>query len=243
MTHEPVDITEYISVRVRTYFSKQHIQSAQLFARLAAEIEQSYDGQAFQKLYVEHRAYVTGSIFAAVSFLEATINELFSDTLDDQTNGIKLVKEMDPDTSTLLANMWQFSEQFNTLDKFQIVLLLARKTHFDKGMRLYQDVKDLIGLRNALIHYKPEWVWAEPGRLTPEQNPPAHKMEKKLKAKKFQHNPLAAKKAPYFPDKCLSYGCAKWAVASSFRFADEFFKRMELSSRLDDIRSEIIVKP
>ena len=38
-------------------------------------------------VFAEHRAYVTGAIFAAVAFLEATINELFADTADESAVG------------------------------------------------------------------------------------------------------------------------------------------------------------
>ena len=30
----------------------------------------------------------------------------------------------------------------------------------------------------------------------------------------------------FFPDRCLGYGCAKWAIVSARAFADEFYNRM-----------------
>jgi hypothetical protein len=44
--------------------------------------------------FAEHRAYVTGAILAAVTFLEATINELFADTADEHAVGS--VKQLHP---------------------------------------------------------------------------------------------------------------------------------------------------
>src|SRR5260221_12942605 len=69
-------------IRTRMYYSQQHIQSAALFTRQSYQIESDYNGTPLNELIVEHRSYVTGAIFAAVSVLESTINEIFSDTVD-----------------------------------------------------------------------------------------------------------------------------------------------------------------
>ena len=69
---------------LRDYLSKDHIQTAAFFARQSRLIEQEYSGKHWGEVFGsgvfnQHRAYVTGAIFAAVAFLEATINELFTD--------------------------------------------------------------------------------------------------------------------------------------------------------------------
>ena len=81
--------SEMISMRKRCYYSINHVQSSALFARSSRAIENSWNGKFSDELFAQHRAYVTGSIFAGVSFLEATINELFADTIDNPDGVVK----------------------------------------------------------------------------------------------------------------------------------------------------------
>jgi hypothetical protein len=98
-------ISEHISMQSRHYFSLQHIQSAALFTKQCYQIEKSYDGTLTDELIAKHRSYVIGSIFAAVSFLEATINELFADTVDHPNS--ELASPLDSATKQLMADMWK----------------------------------------------------------------------------------------------------------------------------------------
>ena len=114
------------------------------------------------------------------------------------------------------------------MEKFQIALALTRKPSFKSGRNPYQDVKLLVELRNALIHYVPEWVAA--AQAEPEAEA-AHKFEKKLR-RKFLPSPFMGNN-PYFPDKCLGHGCAKWGVDSALKFTDKFFSTMGLTPRYE----------
>src|SRR6266571_3960433 len=93
------------SIRTRMYYSQQHIQSAALFARQSYQIEKNYDGVFSSDLIADHWSYVTGAIFAAVSFLEATINELFADTVDHPDG--ELASHLDTSTKLIMADMWK----------------------------------------------------------------------------------------------------------------------------------------
>jgi hypothetical protein len=93
----------------------------------------------------------------------------------------------------------------------------------------------LIKLRNALVHYEPEWTI----NISDTEKITVQKFEKILKGK-FQLNPLTGEGNSFFPDKCLGHGCAEWAVKSSIMFADEFFLRMRLKPTYDHVRSCIL---
>ena len=224
-----------MQITFRAKYSIQHVLSADHFATLSADIETAYDSKFSDDLFARYKAYIAGSIFAAVAFLEATINELFADAVD---NPYAAVKQLDSDVVALMANMWEELEalkRVSTLNKFQIALTLANKERFDKGRSPYQDVQFLVALRNALVHYRPEWtatVSSDHQALT------VHKLEAKLGGK-FPLSPLTAQGNPFFPDKCLSYGCAKWAVISSVKFVDEFYSRMGLTPTFDHVRSRL----
>jgi hypothetical protein len=99
---------------------------------------------------------VTGAVLSAVASLEATINELF---IDAQHKDPYTFEGADPEFAPLLAERWKGVERkrWSTLRKYQLVLNLAKKQEFDRDGSPYEEVDSLIDLRNALVHYKPEW--------------------------------------------------------------------------------------
>ncbi len=222
------EVTESIKVTSRTYFSIQHIRSAALLSRLSAKIEGDYSGKFSDELYAEHITYVMNTIFSAVAFLETTINELFQDAAENEDAHIK---PLNSDIKETMANIWKCGllERTPILEKFQIALMRAKKQQFDKGSAPYQDVYLLIQLRNALLHYKPEYIT---------HGETVHNFEKKLKGK-FSLSPIKGKRNPFWPGKCLGHGCAKWVVISCIKFADEFYLRMGLNPTFNHIRSHL----
>lgn len=234
-----MEITARLRVRSRIYYSLQHIQSAALFTRQCFQIERNYNGIFSDELFSEHWSYVTGAIFATVSFLEATINELFADTVDHPSS--ELASNLDTSTKLLMADMWKCdiprTANYQIIEKYQIALTLARKPQLELGRPPCQDVQTLIAIRNALIHYEPVWASSEEEK--------ANKRILSLKQeKKFALNPLRTGQSnPFFPDKCLSHGCAKWAFNSSIQFVEEFFSRMSLPVLYDHLRVRLKTEP
>lgn len=233
---ESIKITDNLTLKSRTCYSISHIRSAALFSRLSADVEKTFDGKYSEELDIKQNAYVTGTVLAAVSFLEATINELFADVYDKIPDVVNQLEQM---AIHQMSEMWKLevpkTASFKILQKFQIALTLARKPLFDAGKSPYQDVDCLIKLRNALVHYEPEWTI----NISDTEKITVQKFEKILKGK-FQLNPLTGEGNSFFPDKCLGHGCAEWAVKSSIMFADEFFLRMRLKPTYDHVRSCIL---
>ncbi len=120
-----MEITARLRVRSRTYYSLQHIQSAALFTRQCYQIESNYDGIFSDELISEHWSYVTGAIFATVSFLEATINELFADTTDHPDG--ELASHLDTSTKLIMADMWKRgiprTANYQIIENFRLLLL------------------------------------------------------------------------------------------------------------------------
>lgn len=213
----------------RFYFSHYHIQAAALFARRSAKLEKEHGGKnvTTSEVFSEHRAYVTGAILSAVSFLEAEINEIFADAADDQREHIHQLG----DVIFLLSRMWSLgvpkTASYPVLDKYLIALALADRPGFDKGAAPYQDVRLLIKLRNALVHFEPEYTARDASG--------SRRLEQNLRGR-FPLNPLTGSRTPFFPELCMSHGCAKWAVESSVKFVDDFCSRMALRPVFDGIR-------
>ena len=104
----------------------------------------------------------------------------------------------------------------------------------EKGKAAYQHVTLLMHLRNTLVHYVPEWlppISSEDPDVTIE-----HKLEKQLKGK-FEVNPMFRSSGnPFFPDKCLGYGCAQWAILCSIDFVKEWYARLGYQCSLESFR-------
>ena len=85
----------------------------------------------------------------------------------------------------------------------------------DRGARPYDDVVQVIKLRNWLVHYKPKTL----SILSPE------KILDHVRDR-FAENPLLDAAGPnnWFPHHALSAGCAQWAVDSVQAFIEDFVK-------------------
>jgi hypothetical protein len=216
----------------RFYFSHYHIQAAALFARRSSQLEKEHRGQnvVTSEVFTEHRACVTGAILSAVSFLEAEINEIFADAADDQREHIYQLGNV----IFLLGRLWALgvprTASYPILDKYQIALTLADRQEFDRGAVPFQDVRLLVRLRNALVHYEPEYTARDASS--------SKRLEQNLRGR-FPLNPLTGSRTPFFPELCMSHGCAKWVVESSVKFVDDFCGRMGLTPVFDGVRPSL----
>jgi hypothetical protein len=217
------------TIKMRVYYSSYHLWAARHFAQLSSNIEATHIGKSY--FDIEHRAYVTSTIFTAVAFMEAAINELFQDAADDHQS---YITHLDDDLKITMTTTWndtkngkffksrnKATERENRkepsiLVKYQTMLDFAKVGIFLKNEQPYVDAKLVIQLRNELVHYKPKIF----------DGSPSHEFEELLKDK-FPLNPLITTLGnPYFPDKCLGYGCAQWAVDSCKNFVDTFFAKL-----------------
>ena len=174
---------------------------------------------------------------SSVSFLEATINELFMDSVENPNGRIK---DLNRSAVKMFAKMWKKgiprTAGYPILEKYQIALSLANKKEFDLGASLLQNVTVLVKLRNALVHFEPESV------ITKSTNEKSlvkqQKLEQQLKGK-FKVNPYTGIDNPFFPDKCLSLGCALWALKTTINFADAFFLELGILPTYQKIKYKI----
>lgn len=216
----------------RFYYSHYHIKAAHSLRDRVAQLERDHghDDALGSEILTQHRAYVTGCLFSVASFLEAQINEIFTDAADDKRDKIHKLG----DRIYLFAEMWNLgiprTASYSILEKYEIALALAEKELLDHGAVVYQDVKLLIKLRNALIHYEPS-----SSTSTAEGS---KKLEKQFRGK-FLPNPLTGRKTPFFPERCLGHGCAKWAVESGVNFVDHCLSRLEIEPVFNSVRTSL----
>jgi hypothetical protein len=175
------------------------------------------------------RTYVVGAVALAVMGLEACINEIYLDAVDESTQ--KLPDAVDESTQklpgvderekALLALWWPQVEMQPILLKYQHALLLLGKPALPKGESPYQDADSLVRLRNALTHYKPEW----------DDSLNVHADIESRLTGKFDLNPLSTTSSLWFPHQCLGAGCAKWAVSTAEAFVLAFCTRLGIPPR------------
>lgn len=204
-----------VTLKIKTSLSVYLASSGALFARNAHAVEQKYASAPSEALLMEHRSYCIGAVIVSAAFLEAAINELYLEAIDRNPNTFEAKHQR---LAELMEHVWETIEEHAILAKYQIALTLGEKPPFPKGEEPYQAVDTLIRLRNALVHYKPEWdtELAE-----------HRKLEERL-GNRFNLNPLVASNKAFIPHRCLGHGCAAWSISIAIDFYHKFRDRLGL---------------
>ncbi|HUQ18884.1 MAG TPA: hypothetical protein VM099_04655 [Gemmatimonadaceae bacterium] len=197
---------------------RQHIYSAHLFAERAQALELRKPEEVTTEDRWRHSAYVTGTLFAAAAFLEASINELYVELKNLGQSGSPRLPARE---LSLLSQVWPDVQGSAILHKYQVALSLADADSYDESKPPFVDADSLLRLRDALLSPTSDW---KDKRGKPQT------LEKRLRTK-FPANLLAESTAPWFPDRALGAGCAKWAVKIAQTFSDDFCHRMGIPAR------------
>ena len=144
--------------------SYQHCQAARLFARKCSEIETTAISQegGWKDPRRESEMYAIGAVLSSVAALEASINELYLQAID-QSERTEVSKDgrlgsLSKPQMKLLGQLWPTidKKRFAILDKYQITLTACGEDPLEKDREPFQSAATLIKLRNALTHFKPE---------------------------------------------------------------------------------------
>lgn len=223
------------SVGLRPYLSTHYLVGAKHFVEVAENIEVNWEGR--KRFDPNHRAYVIGAIILVVNFLEAAINELFLDAVDDH---LVYIHSLSTPEICELKSYWKMTEGRNehvqTLEKYQMALNLLRRPLFDTDRAPYQSVAELFGFRDGLVHFKPKTY------SIPNQDKLLLGLRSRIGTKsngviKYPLNSLAeGDKVSMALDKILGYGTAAWARDSAQAFADEFFSRIGVPPNYQQVK-------
>ncbi len=195
---------------MRVYFSTYHLWASEEFAKRTKSLEAAQNGMP--RFDIEHRAHVMVSLTEAGAFLESLINELFKDCAD---NHMAYIGGLSAHSIHALATRWadwhrKGGRRPGALEKFDAALTCCGLPPMNHGIAPIQDAKQVLELRNALMHAKPESATDDSLAFA------------NLKSK-FPANALTrGTNCAFFPDKCLGSGCALWAAKSTRIFADHF---------------------
>ncbi len=208
-----------IRLRQKSAFAVQHIMAAARFSRMCGEIEIANQDQPLGEFFDGQIAAVSATVMLATASLESNINEYLGEPE-------KLWPNL---TETAPHTLVQLLEQKSILEKYQAVLSFRGLPQYPAGEAPYQDVDALIKLRNALVHFKPEWH---------DEQALHKKIEGRLKGR-FEINPAIGENGVFFPQQCMSYGCTKWAVNTALEFMKDFSERSGLIYRFEKFSERV----
>jgi len=134
--------------------ARRHLVGAAYFARESFRLESS--GLPCEQAQGANQAYATAAIMLNVAALEAAINEFYLNAVDGPTG---VLHKLTPAALGLLRTNWPGLEKkkAGTLEKYQSALCDCGKPQLSKAAAPYHDAHLLVRLRNALVHFKPEW--------------------------------------------------------------------------------------
>jgi hypothetical protein len=185
-------------------------------------IEEEHRGH-WASPYVEELAdHSIVAILASATFLEAMVNELFTDAYDEHgLTGDGYLAPLDRRVVQLMAAWWTETDEGmdRPLAKYQLLLAFAGKSRLDSGSEPIQSAALLIKIRNAIAHYKPDTVYAEE----------PHRLIQACRGR-FAPNGLRPDGSHAgWPNEMLGAGCAEWAHRSAQALADETCARLGIT--------------
>jgi len=206
-------------IRQRSAFAVQHMIAAASFSRMCGQIEIANRDKPLGEFFNDQIGAVSATVMLATASLESNVNEYLCEPEQVFPN---LLGE----SPHLLV---QLLEQNSILEKYQAVLSFRGIAEYPAGEPPYQDVDALIKLRNALVHFKPEWH---------DEQELHRKIEGRLKGR-FEINPAIGDNGVFFPQQCMSYGCTRWVVQTSLDFMRDFSERSGLPNRFEKFAARI----
>jgi hypothetical protein len=199
-----------VSLKVRHNLAVNHLMAAALFARNARAVEQQHRGEPYGPYFEEIRWQVVACVMMAVAAVEAHFNERMKD-LSVDNDFLKLI------------------ERKGLIERHDYFLWFTDRPRLDNGAAPTQPFADLVELRNALVHFHPEW----------DDDQELHaKLDRRL-TDKFPTSPFLNSNAVFFPMRCMSHGCAAWAVRTAWDFGDAFAEQIGVEPKFRPCRERL----
>ncbi len=202
------------TIRGRANLSQYHMLASLNAANTASQIEDKLAAASLSQPELDnYLSQVSTAIICSVAAIEATINEFVVDSVSrlDKMNLSEAMQINYKIKNTSLPSR-QILSITCIIDKVDIMWTILKNTLLPENT-MKQDVRYLCRLRNALIHFTPEW-----------DNDLANHaaLEQQLK-NQFKVSPLYDPGCLFIPYRCLSASCALWAHITSRDFIS-FFK-------------------
>ena len=195
----------------------------------AGEIERAYGG-GDPRFDIEHHGCVLSAVIDSAAFLEAMANELYQDAADGHGfTGDGYLAPLGDDTRRRMAQLWRETaggQRLRVMANYRMLLARAGQEPLDPGAQPYQDGREVIRLRNTLVHFVPESMASDE----------AHAMEKHLRGRFPDNAFMAGTGNAWWPDFCLGHGCSTWAHMSAVALADQAAQALGIRPNYQRVR-------
>lgn len=206
-----------MTAKQHSNFDYIHLNSARIFVDLALAIDNDphYKNSAPQDVINSYMSYVSSVIICSVAALESMINQF----MVDNSNKLNISPHKDDDSIFKKFKRLNKKENIlrqlhaipNVMLKYDVVFFLLKKK-FITHNKLKEDIGYLVDIRNALVHFTPEWDNAL-GK---------HGCLEKSRKNRFTDSGFHDSKTLFFPYRCLSGSCASWSHETAASFIEMF---------------------
>ena len=206
------------TARTRTNLALHHLFAACRFSARVGQVEAENAGQPFGSFWEEIFQYSLGVAALTVAALESYANEMYFE-------GAVLKPGLNSAAASELAEV---VDKEGILRKYAIALSISAGKRLNMGLASTQNADALIRLRNAVVHFRPEWF--------DEQD--KHDKLSRVLHHKFKPS-LFLPNEPIFPRAWASHSFTVWALQSSVEFIENFHFEVGLPSAIEPFRAQL----
>jgi hypothetical protein len=206
------------TIKTRTNLAVHHLFAACRFSAKVKEIEAANSSQPFGGFWEEILQNSLGVATLTVAALESYANEMYFE-------GAVLKSGVN---ATAAAELAKVIDRESILKKYSIALAISANKKLNLGVPAIQNADALIQLRNAVVHFRPEW-FGEPG---------THEKLSNLLLHKFAPSPFLPSE-PVFPRAWASHSFTVWALRTTFNFIEHFHQEANLPSVLVPFKKQL----
>lgn len=228
-----------VDMRVKDFIATRLSGAATRLAKRAMEIEEANPYPGYEREHHEQLPHLfvmelaASSVIVSIAAIEGIINELFTEVRGSLIQQEQRYGNVSRQAEDRWDAMWQLGipgRGFNVIEKGKIALVLADQPPLPEDSGSVQQLATLLSLRNSLVHSEPSY------QLHGRDLPLAERgtLERRLHGK-FALSTMVAETDPFLWRRCLSAGCAQWAVQTEVDYINDLYAALGINSR-----SEII---
>ena len=210
--------TSSANVKTRTNLASHHLFAACRFSAKVKEIENANLGKEFSGFWEEILHNSLGVATLSVAALESYANEMYFE-------GAVLKSSMNASAAEEMASI---IDRETILKKYALALSITTGKKLDLGISVTQNVKALIEVRNAIIHFKPEWFGEKD----------KHEKLSTTLQNRFTASPFLTNE-PLFPRAWASHSFTVWALKTTVDFIEHFHKEANTKSVLEKFKGHL----
>ena len=216
--HVQVNFTGSATLRTRTNLAIHHLFAACRFASRVALIERDNVGQPFGEFWEEilHNALAVATL--TVASIESHANEMYFE-------GAILAPGLNPAAAAEFA---EIIDAESIVRKYSVALAFRSGKRLNPGNLPVQNADALIKLRNAIVHFRPEW--------SGEQD--KHDKLSKILQYKFKPSPFFPNE-PVFPRAWASHAFCVWSLKTAVQFLEHFYVEVGIPSPIEQFKPQL----